>query len=133
MKATRKIKEEIEKAANEAGFSVESALETLSNCSPSIYKAIGAAGVVRSSMQTAQKNEAVNISGKIQKETEKAVAINIIFICLHTNQSVSRLMWIPKGLIIDNTVPAWFWNKKISEIKSEFSGYGAYNSLAVKY
>jgi len=134
MKATRKIKEEIEKAANEAGFSVEKALKTLANCSPSIYKAIGAAGVVRSSIQVNSRVDCgISILGKIQKKTEKAVAVNITFICIHTDREVKRLMWIPKNLINENLVPEWFWHKKIQEMKSEFSGYGAYNSLAVKY
>jgi len=135
MKATKKIKQEIEKAANEAGFSVEKALETLVHCSPSIYKAIGAAGVVRSAMQANASRVVggINISGKIRKETEKAVAITITFVCPYTDQSVSRLMWIPKSIIKDSIVPEPFWNKKIHEMKSEFSSYGAYNSLEIEY
>jgi len=51
MKATKKQIEEVTRIANENSFSVELALHTLSTCSASIYKAIGAEGVVKSSMR----------------------------------------------------------------------------------
>jgi hypothetical protein len=50
MKATKKQTAEITAIAIEMNYSVEKALSTLSNCSKSIYDAIGAKGVVESSI-----------------------------------------------------------------------------------
>lgn len=55
MKATKKQIAEVTAVANEMNFSVELALRTLSNCSSSIYKAIGAKGVVESSVRANSK------------------------------------------------------------------------------
>jgi len=49
MKATKKQTAEVTAIAIEMNHSVEKALFTLSNCSKSIYDAIGAKGVVESS------------------------------------------------------------------------------------
>jgi len=51
MKATRKQIAEVSQKAEEMNFSIELALATLSNCSASIYNAIGAQGVVESSIR----------------------------------------------------------------------------------
>jgi hypothetical protein len=76
----------------------------------------------------------IDISAKISKSTEKAVAISINFVCVHTDQVVSRLMWIPKSLVNNaGEVAEWFFNKKIEEMKSEFSNYGGYNSLTIEF
>jgi len=50
MKATKKQTAEVTAIAIEMNHSVEKALQTLSNCSKSIYDAIGAKGVVESSI-----------------------------------------------------------------------------------
>jgi hypothetical protein len=50
MKATKKQTAQITEIAIEMNYSVEKALSTLSNCSKSIYDAIGAKGVVESSI-----------------------------------------------------------------------------------
>jgi hypothetical protein len=50
MKATKKQTAQITAIAIEMNYSVEKALSTLSNCSKSIYDAIGAKGVVESSI-----------------------------------------------------------------------------------
>jgi hypothetical protein len=55
MKATKKQIEAVTAAAIELNFSVEKALKTLSVSSLSIYNAIGAAGVVESSMRANSK------------------------------------------------------------------------------
>lgn len=75
----------------------------------------------------------IEIAGKIRRETEKAVAISITFVCVHTDQEVDRLMWIPRSLVANNKVAEWFFTKKIEEMKCEFSNYGGYNSLEVEY
>lgn len=51
MKATKKQTEQVKAIAIEMNHSVEKALSTLSNCSKSIYDAIGAKGVVESSIR----------------------------------------------------------------------------------
>lgn len=59
MKATKKQIAEVSKAAEEINFSVELALATLNNCSASIYNAIGAQGIVESSIR-ANSSDFVN-------------------------------------------------------------------------
>ncbi len=56
MKATKKQTSEVTAIAIEMNLSVEKALFTLSNCSKSIYDAIGAKGVVESSKAVADYN-----------------------------------------------------------------------------
>ena len=56
MKATKKQIAEVSKIANEMNHPVEQALHTLTNCSASIYAAIGAKGVVESSIRANSKN-----------------------------------------------------------------------------
>ena len=77
--------------------------------------------------------KSVEINGKIRRETEKAVAITITFVCVHTDQAVNRLMWIPKSLVRNGAVSEWFFNKKIEEMKSEFSNYGGFRSLSIEF
>ena len=56
MKATKKQIAEVSKIAEENNFSVELALSTLERTSASIYNAIGAQGVVESSMRANSSN-----------------------------------------------------------------------------
>ena len=51
MKATKKQIQEVTIEANNAGFSVEKALHTLSNCSLAMYKILGAKEIVESSIR----------------------------------------------------------------------------------
>jgi len=55
MKATRKQIAEVSQMAEEMNFSTKLALHTLANCSASIYNAIGAKGIVESSMRANSK------------------------------------------------------------------------------
>ena len=55
MKATKKQLEEVKAMAIEMNFSTDLAIKTLQNCSLSIYKAIGAKGVVESSIRANSK------------------------------------------------------------------------------
>jgi hypothetical protein len=55
MKATKKQIAEVTRAAEEMNFSAKLAVHTLANCSTSIYNAIGAKGVVESSMRANSK------------------------------------------------------------------------------
>ena len=56
MKATKRQIAEVTEIANEMNFSSEKAIHTLLNCSLSIYKAIGARGVVESSIRANSKH-----------------------------------------------------------------------------
>ena len=55
MKATKKQLEEVKAMAIEMKFSTDLAIKTLQNCSLSIYKVIGAKGVVESSIRANSK------------------------------------------------------------------------------
>lgn len=56
MKATKKQIEEVTAKAIEMNFSIELALRTLSFCSASMYKSMGAEGVVNSSINSNSSN-----------------------------------------------------------------------------
>ena len=56
MKATKKQIEEVTRVANEMNFDASLAVHTLNNCSISIYKVIGAKGVVESSIRANSKH-----------------------------------------------------------------------------
>jgi len=59
------------------------------------------------------------------RESEKAVAINVYFECLHTERTVTRMAWIPKSLLQNGCVPEWFLTKKVNELAEQFSGYNS--------
>lgn len=89
MKATKKQIAEVTKIANELGFSVEMSIKTLENTSASIYKAIGAVGVVESSMRANSKYfvDTLSLAKEANKKdvsiaslmTEEEKAINLKF------------------------------------------------------
>jgi len=56
MKATKKQIEEVTAIATEMNFSADLAIKTLQTCSLSIYKVIGAKGVVESSIRANSKH-----------------------------------------------------------------------------
>ena len=59
------------------------------------------------------------------RESEKAVAINVYFECVHTERTVTRMAWIPKSLLHNGCVPEWFLTKKVNELAEQFSGYNS--------
>lgn len=58
---------------------------------------------------------------KIEKETEKAVAIKVNYDAYNLERNFSRLIWIPKSLIKDMAVQGWFLTKKIREAADELA------------
>ena len=74
MKATKKQIAEVSKAAEEMNFSVELALATLERTSTSIYAAIGAQGVVESSMRANSANFVNTLERTIQNSMSHKLA-----------------------------------------------------------
>lgn len=107
MKATKKQISEVTAEATKQGVNIESALKTLSNCSLSIYKAIGAEGVVRSSIKAKEATRAAFLGGisfnacEVLKVSDKAFYL-VIPNGLHTVEK-----WIAKSIIVDDVIPAW--------------------------
>jgi prefoldin subunit 5 len=108
MKATKKQIAEITAVANQMGVKAESALATLNNVSASIYKVIGAKGVVETCVESAAKVKAAHIGGflftnsDVLSSSEKALLISI-----NTGVKVVE-KWIAKSIILNgNTVPFW--------------------------
>lgn len=67
----------------------------------------------------------------IVRQSEKAVAVGVRLVCPFSDQSISRMVWLPKSMIKDGAIAAWFWDKKIKELKSSISYSGA-SSLIVE-
>ena len=75
MKSTKKQTAEVTAISIEMNHSVEMALRTLSNCSKSIYDAIGAKGVVESSISANNYKGGV-VALKASQNTNNAININ---------------------------------------------------------
>ena len=58
---------------------------------------------------------------KIERETEKALAIKVNFDAYNLERDFGRLIWIPKSLIRDMAVQGWFLAKKIREAAEELT------------
>lgn len=111
MTPTKKQIAEVTAIANEMNCSVEKALSTLSNCSASIYKVIGAKGVVESSLEAANIGGANNDGGilfdrcEIISNTEKAYLLNMPM------EAGNKEVWVAKSAIKtvngNTIVPFW--------------------------
>lgn len=109
MKPTKKQIEEVARIAKEMNFSEEKAINTLKNCSASIYKAIGAKGVVEASMKAQERMQGVNLDDcQIERATDKAILVDI------TNGEHQELkIWVPKSIIKNGLIPNWFIQKHV--------------------
>ena len=58
---------------------------------------------------------------KIERETEKALAIKVNFDAYNLERDFGRLIWIPKSLIKNMAVQGWFLAKKIREAAEELT------------
>lgn len=58
---------------------------------------------------------------KVEKETEKALAIKVNFDAYNLERNFGQLIWIPKSLIKDMAVQGWFLAKKIREAAEELT------------
>lgn len=54
----------------------------------------------------------------VAKETAKALMLKVQLTCFVTDQVVTRSIWIPKSQISDNTIPAWLFNAKCSDLRN---------------
>ena len=111
MKPTKKQIAEVTLEAEKKGVTIETALRCLSNCSVSIYKTIGAAGLVNAAIES---DRMVNANGilldrcEIIKYTDKAVLINLPMEC---RAKANTEKWIPLSIIVDGVIPFWALNK----------------------
>lgn len=97
MKATKKQISEVTRMAIEMNHSVTKALFTLSNCSKSIYDAIGAKGVVESSIQT--RNQA---AAEIQLGADSISIDRCYIVSMDANSFTLSLNDGPSFIVKDN-------------------------------
>jgi len=57
---------------------------------------------------------------KVEKETDKALAVKINLDSYNIERDFKRLLWIPKSLVKDLTVPGWFIIRKVRELIDGF-------------
>lgn len=111
MKASKKQIAEVTRIAEEMKADLSNALSTLNNCSLSIFKAIGAKGVVESSLKAANIREANNDGGilfdrcEIIGNTEKAYLLGLPM------EAGSKEVWVAKAAIktINGNTIVPFW------------------------
>ena len=58
---------------------------------------------------------------RVDSETEKAIATQVIFTSDDGEQDVNRLLWFPKSQAIGNAVPGWMIAAKVDEALRGFS------------
>jgi len=58
---------------------------------------------------------------KVERETEKALAIKVNFDAYNLERDFGELIWIPKSLIKNMAVQGWFIAKKIREAAEELA------------
>jgi hypothetical protein len=96
---------EVTEMAQQMNVDANAALCSLSACSPSIFKVIGAKGVVESAAKTIERSQGVCLMSdcSIEKETEKAILV--FYVVTNTR------FWVPKSQIINDTFPIWIAQK----------------------
>ena len=108
MKATKKQIAEVTEVAKQMNVNVEDALSTLNNVSASIYKVIGAKGVVETCVEAAAKRRDAAIGGfrftaaDVLSASDKALLISI-----NTGVKVVE-RWIAKSVILNGDI-VHFW------------------------
>lgn len=110
MKATKKQTQEVTRMAIEMGHNVSKALYTLSQCSKSIYDAIGAKGVVESSIEVRNKAAA-----EVQLGAD-SISIDKCYIVSFTKDTFTlelddKIFTIKDSDMIDGYFPAHLANK----------------------
>jgi hypothetical protein len=96
---------EVTEIAQQMGIDTDAALRSLSLCTPSMFKVIGAKGVVESAAKTIERSQGVCLMSdcSIEKETEKAY---LVFYMVSNTK-----FWVPKSQITNNTFPIWIAQK----------------------
>jgi len=83
-------------------------------------------------------SESLHAITKIVRETERALAVEVILEFCDVEKMADKMIWIPKSLVKDNSVPGWFVIKKLNELLEEyrmdFSRFGSVmiDSVGVK-
>jgi hypothetical protein len=100
---------EVTKLANQLNINVDKALAKFKNCSQSIYKTIGAKGLIECLIEVDEVMESDRQGGialskcTIEKVSEKALLVN-----LPTNNGLSyKSKWIAKSIINNDIIPYW--------------------------
>lgn len=65
-------------------------------------------------------SESLHAITKKVRETEKALAVEVILEFCDVEKIVDKMIWIPKSLVKDNSVPGWFVIKKLNELLEEY-------------
>jgi hypothetical protein len=68
----------------------------------------------------------------VDRETAKAVAYKVLITCPHTGRERIAMAWVPKSMIVDNTIPSWLAEKKLAEA-AEFAGAGYGAKLSASF
>ena len=74
-------------------------------------------------------SESLHAITKTVRETEKALAVEVTLEFCDVEKIADKMIWIPKSLVKNNSVPGWFVSKKLNELLEEyrmnFSRYGS--------
>lgn len=109
MKATKKQIVEIIEAAAEKNLNINAVLAMLENCSPSIFKAIGAYGFISAfekKQEILRASEEGGISFnlcKVEQSTEKAFLLSFT----HPTSVKTVERWVAKSVIKNDVIPFW--------------------------
>lgn len=59
---------------------------------------------------------------KMVRETEKAVAVEVIVDFCDIERDTTQLVWLPKSQLVNGQAPGWLLNAKIDEVTEQASG-----------
>lgn len=65
----------------------------------------------------------------VDRETEKAIAMNVIVTVLASDMDYKQTMWFPKSMVTNNSVPSWLFKAKEQEILASFTLYNRRASI----
>jgi hypothetical protein len=64
------------------------------------------------------ENDALIALADFDRETEKAFGYRVSVTCVHTDQSKSAMVWMPKSMMNGNQAHSWLVRKKTEEAKA---------------
>ncbi len=70
---------------------------------------------------------------KVLKETAKAICVEVVVACIHTDQYKNRNIWLPKSQIKGGVVSDWIRNIKENELLEDYQSYHGARSLVVEW
>lgn len=74
-------------------------------------------------------NEFVTITAPIARETDKAVMFECVMACVATDQHKKVGFWAPKSLMQGQQIKAWFFEKKLRELRGSWAGNVVFEGL----